>query len=45
MVRVVEFVVLLGEGFGFEVLEGFEVLVDFLVDYGFFLIKNHLKSK
>ena len=55
MVRVVEFVVLLEEGFDFEVLEGFdfevlegfdfEVLVDFPVDYGHFLIKNQLKSK
>ena len=43
--RVVEFVILLEEGFGFEVLEGFEVLVDFPVDYGHFLIKNQLKSK
>ena len=45
MVRVVEFVVLLEEGFGFEVLEGFEVLVDLPIDYGHFLIKNQLKSK
>ena len=39
---------LLEEGFGFEVLEvleGFEILVDLLVDYGHFLIKNQLKSK
>ena len=33
------------EGFGFEVLEGFVGFVDFLVDYGYFLIKNQLKSK
>ena len=39
LVSVVEFVVLLEEGFCFE------VLVDFLVDYGHFLIKNQLKSK
>ena len=47
LVRVLEFVVLLEEGFDFEVLEGFdfEVLVDFPVDYGHFLIKNQLKSK
>ena len=42
MVQVVEFFVLLEEGFDFEVLEGF---LDFLVDYGHFLIKNQLKSK
>ena len=42
LVRVVEFVVLLEEGFDFEVLEGF---MDFPVDYGHFLIKNQLKSK
>ena len=45
MVRVVEFVLLLEEGFGFGVLEGFDVLVDFLVDYEHFLIKNQLKFK
>ena len=45
MVQVVEFVVLLEEGFGFEVLEGFEVPVDFWVDYEHFLIKKKLKSK
>ena len=45
LVRVAEFVVLLEKGFGFEILEGFEDLVDFLVDYGHFLIKNQLKSK
>ena len=38
MVQVVKFGVLLEEGFGFEVVEGFEVLVDFLVDYGYILI-------
>ena len=41
LVQVVEFVVLLKEGFDFEVVEGF---VDSLVDYGNFLIKNQLKS-
>ena len=45
MVQVVEFVVLLEEGFDFEVLEGFKVLVDLSIDYGHFLIKNQLKSK
>ena len=39
LVWVVEFVVLLEEGFDFE------VHVDFPVDYGHFLIKNQLKSK
>ena len=41
LVQVVEFVVL-GEGFGFEVLKCFEVLVDLPVDYGHFLIKKSI---
>ena len=46
LVRVLEFVVL-QEGFVDFPVEGFgfEVLVDFPVDYGHFLIKNQLKSK
>lgn len=33
LVQATKFVVLLGEGFGFDFLEGFEVLGDFPVDY------------
>ena len=43
MVQVLEFVVLLEEGFGFEVLKSFEVLLDFSIDYRHFLVKKSIE--
>ena len=55
LVQVTEFVVLIVEGFGFDLLEGvgldlvecfgFDLLGDFSVHYSHFLIRNQFKSK